>query len=67
LTVKSLNCFGLLGALLDAGIISTRVSQYRFHPEGIPFQHDIRITVQHGEFDEMASNFSLVAYWYQQH
>ncbi len=67
LTVKSLNRFGFLGALLGAGLIRTRVSQYRFHPEGIPFHQGIHITVHHGEFDEIASNFSSVAYWYQQH
>ncbi len=67
LTVKSLNRMGLLGGLLGAGLIKTRVSQYRFHPEGIPFSRSIRVTVHHGEFDEIASHFSSVAYWYQKH
>lgn len=65
LTVKTLNRFGLVGGLLLAGSKPMRLSQYRFHPEGIPFQKSIHITVHHGEFDEIASNFSSVAYWYQ--
>ena len=67
LTVKSLNRMGMLGNLLGAGLLKTRVSQYRFHPEGIPFHQNVHITVHHGEFDEIASNFSSVAYWYQAH
>jgi hypothetical protein len=52
--------------MLLAGIKPMRLSQYRFHPEGIPFKQSIRITVHHGEFDEVEANFSSVAYWYQQ-
>ena len=66
LTVKTLSRFGLVGMALLAGRRPQRLSQYRFHPEGIPFQKSIRITVHHGEFDEVAANFSSVAYWYQQ-
>ena len=67
LTVKTLNRFGMVGSMLLAGQKPMRLSQYRFHPEGIPFQKSIRITVHHGEFDEVDTNFSSVAYWYQQH
>ena len=67
LTVKSFNRFGLLGSMILAGTARTRVCQYRFHPEGIPFNQSIRITCHHGEFDEIAGNYSSVAYWYQQH
>ena len=67
LTVKSLNRFGFLGSTLLASIVRTRVSQYRFHPEGIPFEHSLRISCHHGEFDEIAGNYSSVAYWYQRH
>ena len=67
LTVKSLNRFGLLGSMLLAGVRRTRVSQYRFHPEGIPFRRSIRVASHHGEFDEIEGNYSSVAYWYQQH
>ena len=42
-----------------------RDEKHYFHPEGIPFQKSIRITVHHGEFDEVPANFSSVAYWYQ--
>jgi hypothetical protein len=66
LTVKTLSRFGLMGMALLGGLKPQRLSQYRFHPEGIPFQKSIRITVHHGEFDEVAANFSSVAYWYQQ-
>ena len=53
--------------MLLAKIKPMRLSQYRFHPEGIPFQKSIHLTVCHGEFDEVPANFSSVAYWYQQH
>jgi len=65
LTVKSFNRMGLLGSMLLATSKRTRVSQYRFHPEGIPFRHSLRITCHHGEFDEIEGNYASVAYWYQ--
>ncbi len=65
LTVKSLNRLGFIGSSLLANQVRTRVCQYRFHPEGIPFSKSIRITCHHGEFDEIAGNYSSVAYWYQ--
>jgi len=65
LTIKSFNRLGMLGSMLLARTKKMKLSQYRFHPEGIPFQHSIRITVHHGEFDEVECNFSSVAYWYQ--
>jgi hypothetical protein len=67
LTVKSLNKMGMLGSMLFSSMKPMRLSQYRFHPEGIPFDKSIRVTVHHGEFDEIPSNFSSVAYWYQEH
>jgi hypothetical protein len=66
LTVKTLSGFSLVGMTLLAGLKQQRLSQYRFHPEGIPFRKSIRVSVHHGEFDEVAANFSSVAYWYQQ-
>ena len=66
LTVKTLNRHEMLGSMLLAGVKPMRLSQYRFHPEGIPFKRSIRITVHHGEFDEVEANFSSVAYWYHQ-
>jgi hypothetical protein len=65
LTVKSLNRLGFLGSSLLATAQRNRVCQYRFHPEGIPFTKSIRVTCHHGEFDEIAGNYSSVAYWYQ--
>ena len=67
LTVKTLNRFGLVGSMLLVGSKIQRLSQYRFHPQGIPFQRSLRITVHHGEFDEIDSHFSSVAFWYQKH
>ena len=67
LTVKTFNRMGLLGSMLLANTKRTRVCQYRFHPEGIPFSQSIHIACHHGEFDEIAGNYSSVAYWYQQH
>jgi hypothetical protein len=67
LTVKTLTRSGLVGSMLWSKTKPMRLSQYRFHPEGIPFKESIHITVHHGEFDEIASNFSSVAYWYQNH
>ena len=65
LTVKTLSRFGFVGTTLLARRRPQRLSQYRFHPEGIQFRKSLRITVHHGEFDEVAANFSSVAYWYQ--
>jgi hypothetical protein len=67
LTIKSLNRLGMAGSTLLSGMKKMKLSQYRFHPEGIPFKDSIHITVHHGEFDEVESNFSSVAYWYQRH
>ena len=66
LTVKTLSRFSMMGTLLLGRQKQQRLSQYRFHPEGIPFRKSICVTVHHGEFDEVAANFSSVAYWYQQ-
>jgi hypothetical protein len=66
LTLKSRADKGLLSGMLTGGK-PMRLSQYRFHPEGIPFRKGIRITVHHGEFDEIPTNFSSVASWYQKH
>jgi hypothetical protein len=60
--VKTLNRVGMLGSVLLSGFKPMRLSQYRFHSEGIPFQKSIRITVHHGEFDEIETNFSWVVY-----
>ncbi|GAB4312830.1 MAG: hypothetical protein Kow0069_13710 [Promethearchaeota archaeon] len=64
-TVKSFNRRGQLAMLLLSRFKRCRVSQYRFHPEGIPFSRRLRVTCHHGEFDEVPGNYSSVAYWYQ--
>jgi hypothetical protein len=43
-----------------------RISAYRFHPEGIPFNSSIKVIIHHGEFDEICGDYSSVAYWYQE-
>lgn len=66
-TVISYNRWGSIVSNLFQRFKKCKVSQYRFHPEGIPFKRDIRVTSHHGEFDEVEGNYSSVAYWYQQH
>jgi hypothetical protein len=66
LTVETLNRGGLVGSMLLAGFKPMPLSQYCFHPEGIPSKVSIHITVHHGEFDEVEANFTSVADWYQQ-
>jgi hypothetical protein len=42
-----------------------RISAYRFHvPDPIEFASSIRVLLHHGEFDEVAADYSSVAYWY---
>jgi len=41
-----------------------RTSQYRFFPETIPFNNKIKITIHHGEFDEIPTNYESIAYYY---
>ncbi len=66
-TVISFNRWGSIVSNLCSKWKKSKVSQYRFHPEGIPFTKNIRVTSHHGEFDEVEGNYSSVAYWYQQH
>ena len=45
-----------------AGLIST----YRFHIlDAIPFQKEIKFTIEHGTENKEAGDYSSVAYWYQ--
>ncbi|MHA1730819.1 MAG: glycoside hydrolase family 172 protein [Promethearchaeota archaeon] len=66
-TVISFNRWGAIVSNLLSKLKKCRVSQYRFHPEGIPFERNIRVSSHHGEFDEVEGNYSSVAYWYQKH
>ncbi len=40
------------------------ISAYRFHEGGMPFKKGIKVSVHHGEFDELRADFSSVAYYY---
>ncbi|RLE87823.1 MAG: hypothetical protein DRJ96_00290 [Thermoprotei archaeon] len=42
------------------------VAAYRFHvPDPVPFREWIEVTAPHGEWNEVAADYSSVAYWYQ--
>ncbi|NVM27943.1 MAG: DUF2961 domain-containing protein [Candidatus Helarchaeota archaeon] len=43
-----------------------RVSTYRFHyPDAISFQKNIKVAINHGEFNQIDADYQSVAYWYQ--
>lgn len=63
----SQNKRGAIGQTLWSRYTKCRSSQYRFFPEGIPFTKSLKITLHHGEFDEVPTFYDGVAYWYQQH
>lgn len=67
LTVRSLNKRGAALAFVLAKLSKAKSSQYRFYPEGIPFDERIRVILHHGEFDEVPAHYDCVAYWYQEH
>ena len=47
--------------------LTGRVSAYRFDIQApIPFQHRIRVTVDHGMDNLVEADYSSTAYWYQQ-
>jgi hypothetical protein len=64
LTIKTFNKRGQIFFYLFAKSKHCKSSQYRFFPEGIPFKNDIKITIHHGEFDEVLTNYDTVAYYY---
>jgi len=41
-----------------------KVTSYRFHPETIPYQKSIKVTVNVGEFNEVPAFYKSVTYWY---
>ncbi|TFF90508.1 MAG: DUF2961 domain-containing protein [Promethearchaeota archaeon] len=63
----SQNKRGAIAQALWAKHTKCKSSQYRFFPEGIPFQKSIKVTLHHGEFDEVITDYDGVVYWYQQH
>ncbi len=63
----SQNKRGTITHSLWARFTKCKTSQYRFFPEGIPFEKSIKVTLHHGEFDEVPAYYDGVAYWYQEH
>ncbi len=46
--------------------LHSRILAYRFHIfDPIPFEESIVVRIHHGEFDEIITDYSSVAYWYQ--
>ncbi|NHI91161.1 MAG: DUF2961 domain-containing protein [Candidatus Lokiarchaeota archaeon] len=41
-----------------------KITSYRFHPETIPYQKSIKVTVNVGEFNEVPAFYKSVTYWY---
>ncbi|MHA1684651.1 MAG: glycoside hydrolase family 172 protein [Promethearchaeota archaeon] len=65
LTIRSLNNLGPIRTALFSKFLKNKVSQYRFHElDAIPFKESINIYIHHGEFDEIPTNQSSVAYFY---
>ncbi|MHA1380218.1 MAG: glycoside hydrolase family 172 protein [Candidatus Helarchaeota archaeon] len=65
LTIKSGNKWGIMRHHFLDSKIHCKTSQYRFFPEGVPFEKSINVIIHHGEFDEIPCNYDSVAYWYQ--
>jgi hypothetical protein len=43
-----------------------RIAAYRFHiADPIPFEKSIKAVIHHGEWDDVKTDYSSVAYWYQ--
>lgn len=50
----------------DGEKVGGRYCLYRWHIEGpIPFQRNIRVTMEHGHANHRSDNFYTVGYWYQ--
>ena len=61
----SQNKRGLIGQALWSKYTFCKSSQYRFFPEGIPFEKSMKVILHHGEFDEIPGEYDGVVYWYQ--
>ncbi|MHA1264974.1 MAG: glycoside hydrolase family 172 protein [Candidatus Helarchaeota archaeon] len=50
----------------NAILRKSKTCQYRFHfPDAINFQKSIKVTINHGEFNQVSTMHQSVAYWYQ--
>jgi hypothetical protein len=46
--------------------LTSRCAAYRFHiPDPIPFQHSLVVDMDHGYTNQVAGDYTSVAYWYQ--
>ncbi|MBD3351221.1 MAG: DUF2961 domain-containing protein [Candidatus Lokiarchaeota archaeon] len=66
LTIKSFNKRDNLFFYLFSRWKYCKSSQYRFFPEGIPFKSKLQVTIHHGEFDEIPTNYNSTAYYYHE-
>ena len=67
LNMISQNKKGAIRGALWGKHTKCKSSQYRFFPEGIPFEKSLKIILHVGEFDEVSAFYDGVAYWYQEH
>ncbi len=57
----------LHGLILKDDTSHFRIVAYRFHlGDQIPFQRNIRFTIEHGHANKEVSDYSSVAFWYQE-
>ncbi|HET6452814.1 MAG TPA: DUF2961 domain-containing protein, partial [Armatimonadota bacterium] len=54
-------------AELDSGFNEWgKVCVYRYHIlDPVPFNKNIRVSIEHGQTNERSDDYSSVAYWYQ--
>jgi hypothetical protein len=47
-------------------ILRSRIAAYRFDLSApVPFEHSLRVEIDHGFYNELACDYSSTAYWYQ--
>nr|MDO8116787.1 DUF2961 domain-containing protein [Candidatus Sigynarchaeota archaeon] len=65
LTVRSFSRWGMIRGTALSYLARAKTSQYRFHEQDtIPFKKSLLVHIHHGEFDEILTNESSVAYFY---
>ena len=67
LNAISMNKRGAIAMALWSKHTKCKTSQYRFYPEGIPFNKSLKVTLNVGEFNEVPCFYDGVVYWYQEH
>jgi len=66
LNMISQNKRGAIAQFLWSRHTKCKTSQYRFFPEGIPFEKSIKVILHHGEDDDIPAFYDGVTYWYQE-